>query len=110
MCRNPDGSYTIPYAGEEFVTPTDAVSLHIIHSTMYHMDDQDLVSLIVCAYEDLDRLWLRFRRNMYADPDKENVTESQYKAAMNYLVACAVAHGDLEAMVDLVHRMEQDAW
>ena len=110
MCRNPDGSYIIPYAGDEFVIPTDAVSLHIIHNTAYHVDDQDMVSLIVCAYEDLDRLWLRFRRNMYADPDKENVTESQYKAAMNYLVACAVAHGDLEAMVDLVHRMEQEAW
>lgn len=110
MCRNPDGSYIIPYAGDDFVVPTDPMSLHIIHSTAYHMDDQDMVSLIVSAYEDLDRLWLHFRRNMYADPDKENVTESQYKAAMNYLVACAVVHDALEAMVDLVHRMEQEAW
>ena len=110
MCRNADGSYTIPYAGKEFVIPTDAVSLHIIHSTMYHMDDRDLVSLIVCAYEDLDRLWLRFRRDMYADPYQENIAESQYKAAMNYLVACAVAQDELEAMVALVHRMEQEAW
>ena len=110
MCRNPDGSYIIPYAGDDFVVPTDPVSLHIIHCTAFHIDDLDLVSLIVCAYEDLDRLWLRFRKDMYADPDRENITEAQYKAAMNYLVACAVAQDELKAMVDLVHRMEQEAW
>lgn len=110
MCRNPDGSYIIPYAGDEFVIPTDAVSLHIIHSTAYHVDEEELVFLIVSAYEDLDRLWLHFRRSMYAIPDRENITEAQYKAAMNYLVACAVAKGELEAMVDLVRRMEQEAW
>ena len=110
MCRNPDGSYIIPYAGDDFVVPTDAVSLHIIHSTAYHVDEEELVFLIVCAYKDLDRLWLHFRRSMYANPDRENITEAQYKTAMNYLVACAVAKGELEAMVDLVHRMEQEAW
>jgi len=110
MCRNPDGSYIIPFAGDDFVVPTDAVSLHIIHSTAYHVDEEELVFLIVSAYEDLDRLWLHFRRSMYANPDRENITEAQYKAAMNYLVACAVAKGELEAMVDLVHRMEQEAW
>ncbi len=110
MCQNPDGSYTIPVAGEEFLVPTDAGTLGIIHCTMYHCDTSRIVDLIVQAYRDLNQLWLHFRKEMYAKYNEETCTESQYKTAMNYLVACAVHNDTLADMVDLVDRMEQEAW
>ena len=109
MCRNANGSYVIPVAGDCPI-PTDEVTLHIIHNTVYHCEPMALVNLIVSAYRDINRLWLHFRREMYADDGEEIYNESQYKTAMNYIVACAVFNDELECMVDLVERMEQEAW
>jgi hypothetical protein len=110
MCQNPDGSYTIPVAGDQFPVPNDNTTLHIIHTTMYHSEPMALVNLIVYAYRDINRLWLRFRKEMYAEYSEEVYTEDQYKTAMLYIVACTVYHDELDALIDFVERMEQEAW
>ena len=110
MCQNSDGSYTIPVAGDQFPVPNDNTTLHIIHTTMFHSEPMALMNLIVYAYRDLNRLWLRFRKEMYAENGEEIYTEDQYKTAMLYIVACVEYHDELDAIVDLVERMEQEAW
>lgn len=110
MCQNSDGSYTIPVAGDQFPVPNDNTTLHIIHTTMFHSEPMALMNLIVYAYRDINRLWLRFRKEMYAEYSEEVYTEDQYKTAMLYIVACVEYHDELDAMVDLVERMEQEAW
>lgn len=109
MCQNPDGSYTIPVAGDQFPVPNDNTTLHIIHTTMYHSEPLALMMLIVSAYRDLNQLWLHFRKEMYAEYGEEVYIEDQYKTAMLYIVACAVHNDTLTDMVDLVERVEQEA-
>ena len=106
MCRNPDGSYTIPSTEGEFPVPTDGVALDIIHCSMFHLDNAMLIELIVEAYRDLNGLWLHVRKHMYAENNSEIFTEAQYKDAMNYLVACAVHNDTLDHMVNYVERMK----
>ena len=110
MCRNNDGTITIPFAGDVMPAPTDRVTLELVHAIAFHSDDVLLPWLIVYAYKDLNGLWLRFRKHMYEGSHTEEWTEEQYKRAMNYLVACAVHNDMLDAMVDLVERMAQEAW
>ena len=107
MCCNDDGTITIPFAGDVMPAPTDRVTLELVHITMFHSDDVMLPRLIVYAYKDLNRLWLRFRKHMYETSYTEEWTEEQYKRAMNYLVACAVHNNMLDEMIDLVERMDQ---
>ncbi len=106
MCINDDGSYTIPSAGK-IPSPIDRKTLKIIHDTMFHVDEVVLVELIAAAYNDLNRIWLHFRKEMYAVHGEEIFSEEQYKDAMLYIiVACSYA-GQLDGMLDLAARMRE---
>lgn len=105
MCTTEDGGYQIPVAADNIQIPTTEGALKIVHNTMFHTDDEVLVQLVARAYLDVDRMWLQFRRELYAAGLQEEYTECDYKQAMLYLVACFEYADVLEDAVDLLVRM-----
>ena len=96
----------IPTAGE-YPLPTDGKTLQIIHDTMFHVDEVVLIELIAAAYNDLNRIWLHFRKVMYAVHSEEIFNETQYKDAMNYILAACVHADQLDEMLNRATRMRE---
>lgn len=112
MCMTEDGGYTIPCADPSYPVPTTAGALSIVHNTMFHAKNVDLIELVARAHLDVNRLWLQFRKELYAtgqqDEYAEEYTEEDYKQAMLYIVACFEYAGVLEEAVDLFIRLAKE--
>lgn len=106
MCMTDDGGWVIPVAGE-YPPPTDGKTLQIIHDTMFHLDEAMFIELIAAAHSDLHNCWLRFRLRMYTVHSEEIFNETQYKYAMNYILAACVHADQLDEILDLATRIRE---
>ena len=60
------------------------------------------------AHLDVNRLWLQFRKELYATGQQDEYTECDYKQAMLYIVACFEYAGVLDEAVDLFIRLAKE--
>ena len=108
MCTTEDGGYKIPCADPSYPVPTTAGALAIVHNTMFHTEDVVQIELVARAHLDVNRLWLQFRKELYAHNQQDEYTEYDYKQAMLYIVACFEYAGVLDEAVDLFIRLAKE--